>query len=172
MENGRRAPLSYRNIKPASNSMANSQFVNARDAPRLNTFLFHYSFTKTSKEGGGSSPRYSPLQDVGDSLFLRNTGTHLPHYLLHVMTWNTSIRITNNCPCILCNMANGTQPQVQGMRWSSRIILAHLSTLKTMNGEKKWYKVFTTIYLYQLCLTMLKMWISVVLQTHTKFCEN
>jgi hypothetical protein len=52
MENGRRAPLLYRNIRPASNSMANSEFVNTRNAMRLNMFLFHYSFTKTSKEGG------------------------------------------------------------------------------------------------------------------------
>jgi hypothetical protein len=52
METGRRAPMLYRNIRPASKSMANSQFVNARNAMRLNMFLFHYSFIKTSKEGG------------------------------------------------------------------------------------------------------------------------
>jgi hypothetical protein len=51
-ETGKRAPLLDRNIWPASNNMANSQFVNARNAMRLNMFLFHYSFTKTSKEGG------------------------------------------------------------------------------------------------------------------------
>jgi len=66
---------------------------------------------------------------MGDSLFLQNTGTHLPHYLLHVMTHNTSVWTTNNCPTILCNMANGTHPHAQATRWCSHIILAHLSTL-------------------------------------------
>jgi len=59
VETGRRSPLLDRNIWPA-NSMANSQFVNARNAMRLNMLLFHYSFAKTSKGGGGGgggSPR-------------------------------------------------------------------------------------------------------------------
>jgi hypothetical protein len=57
METGRRAPMLYRNIKPASKSMANSQFVNARNAMRLNMFLSIILLPKPVRNGGGGSPR-------------------------------------------------------------------------------------------------------------------
>jgi hypothetical protein len=42
--------------------------------------------------------------------------------------------------------------------------------IKNQERGEKIIQCVHNIYLYQLCLTILRMWISVVLQTHTKFC--
>jgi hypothetical protein len=130
-------PVLCRKTRPASNSMATSLFVSATDAMSLNIFLFHYSFTKTSKVGAWGVVQDRAPQDTWETVC--SSKTLVPTYpaTYSVMTRNTSVWITNNCPTIFYNMANALNLRHKKQDGAHTLSWHIFLYQKTINGKKE-----------------------------------